>query len=206
MKFLWNSKNPVGRRPAGTSALIKASHLFLFRCQIVLWRLVNISEHSNQALFRCLNEELKFKWAACTEQQSYILLNKGSPPFHHRNSFISSSGGSCVFRCDCCQQTPWPAGAAWKPVQPVSSTLPGVQRLMFKGFQGPPNISSLSPAWTLRRLMRIKNSMWGGVGDGVLFRKHSPGSHRQGNLTSPSWERPTKYFLTLAGVWFIRMF
>lgn len=47
----------AGRQAAwGTSVLIKASHLFLFRCQIVQWHLLNISQHINEAVFGWLNE------------------------------------------------------------------------------------------------------------------------------------------------------
>lgn len=204
MKFLWNSKSPVGRRPAEPRPSSRPPTCFYLdarlRCGVWLTYLDTASRQCLDVLMKSLNLSEQ-----PVRSSSYILLNKGPPPFHHRNSFIFSSWGSCVFICDCCQQT---AGAHWSLLETRAASVVHALRSPETDvhvFPGPPNISSLSPAWTLRSLMRLRTPLGLG-GDGVLLRKHSPGSHHQGNLTSPSWERPTKYFLPLAGIWFIRMF
>lgn len=133
-----------------------------------------------------------------------------TPHFTHRNSFSLFSWGSCLLGYDCRQQT---AVACWYLLETGATTVlsehSGVQGLRFTRPQGPPKISSLNPTWieTGGGVWELRTTwmlVW--VGDRVLFRKCYPGCYSQGNLTSPSWERPTKYFLTLAGTWFNKMF
>lgn len=162
MKFLWNSKNPAGRRPAEPRPSSRPPTCFYLdarlRGGVWLAYLGTATRQCLDVLMKSLNLS-----GQPVRSSSYILLNKGPPPFHHRNSFILSSWGSCVFRCDCCSRRLGPAGPSWKPGQPVLCTLSGVQRLMFTCFQGPPNIQSLSPALTLRRLMRPRTPL--GLGE-----------------------------------------